>query len=273
MTAATWRRVLPLKRPRLVRGLEHGQHAELVDHLGELRVRLFIVMGAVLIGFVGAFVVHEQIIGVLNQSLPEGSEQPITLGIAEPFLTSIKVSLWAAFALAMPVILWQGWGFVAPALDSTRRRTTLAFVTAGSLLFAGGAAFSYLIALPSAVAFLTSYDAELYNVQVRAKDYYTFAVAVIVSVGMVFELPIVLLGLIRVRILSVRQLKSQRRIAYVGLTALAVLLPGVDPVLTVMELVPLALLYELTIVVGSLLDRRWQKRDLAAEVAVPAPPA
>lgn len=271
MTAGGLRLPARLRRPRIVRSLEHGQHADLVDHLGELRTRLLVVVAATGLAFIGAFIVHESIIEVLNRTLPPDLDQPITIGIAEPFLTSIKVSLWAAVGVAMPVILWQAWGFCAPAFDKPARRTTLGFVLVGSLLFALGAIFSYAVALPSAVNFLTGYDTELYDIQVRARDFYTFAAAVIVSIGLVFQLPVVLLALVRLRVLRAATLRRNRRIAYVSLTALAVLLPGVDPVLTLMELVPIIVLFEATLFFASRFERRWDRVREAEEAEAAQP--
>lgn len=258
----------PRRRPRLApTRLERDERAELTSHLGELRTRMVISIVAVAVTFTGAFLNHKYLIELLNQTLPPELPQPTTLGVAEGFLTSIKVSLWAGLALAFPIWAWQVWGFLAPAFDKPARRTSVAFVTAATLLFAGGVAFAWFIALPSAVQFLVAYDADLYDVQIRAKDFYTFAAAVLVSVGLVFDLPILLLGLVRVGILTTARMRKERRIAYVALTALAVVLPGVDPVLTVMELVPLMLLYEGTIIVSAVLEKRWRPETAASDAA------
>ncbi|MCW2974268.1 MAG: Sec-independent protein translocase, TatC subunit, partial [Thermoleophilia bacterium] len=189
-------------------------------------------------------------------------------GVAEPFMTSIKVSFMAALAVSLPVLLWQMWSFIAPATAENVRRTVLGFVTAGSLLFAAGVAFAYYIALPSAISFLIGFDSDLYDVQVRAQEYLTFAAAVLMSVGMVFQLPIVLLALVRFRVLSHGLLKKYRRYAYVALAALAVALPGVDPVTTAMWLVPLFFLYEGTVLVAWRYERRLARDGKATETVL-----
>ena len=126
-------------------------------------------------------------IGWLNT--PIESREPVTLGVAEPFTTSIAVSLYAAFGLALSVILWQAWAYLAPAVDERRQRTIVRLVLVASLLLAGGMAFAYWVVLPSTIPFLLEFDEGLYDIEVRARDYYTFAAFTIVGVGVLFDLP------------------------------------------------------------------------------------
>jgi sec-independent protein translocase protein TatC len=241
---------------RLPRRLAHAEPAELVDHLGELRARLFVSLGALAGGFAVGYAFHARLLHLLNAPLPAG-RYPITLGVTEPFMTSIKVSLFAGFALALPVLLWQAWSFFAPALDEGTQRVMGWFVVVATLLFAGGVVFAYRLALPAAVHFLTSY------VQVRASSYYSFALLALLAVGLVFELPIVMLGLVRLGITSSAKLRRNRRIGYVAVAALAVALPGVDPVTTTFEMVPLLLLYESSIWLSVIFERRWRGHSTA----------
>jgi sec-independent protein translocase protein TatC len=248
------------------RKLGQEDRLDLMGHLGELRRRLVICSITLFVAAIGAFLVHKQLIAALTA--PLGDTEPITLGVAEPFMTSIKVSFMAAFAISLPVLLWQMWSFIAPATALHVRRTVLGFVTAGSVLFAVGIGFAYLIALPSAIGFLIGFDAELYDVQVRAQEYLTFAAAVLLSVGLVFQLPIGLLALVRFRILSYGLLRKYRRYAYIILAALAVVMPGVDPMTTCMWLIPLFVLYEGTIVVAWRYERRLARDGKATETAL-----
>jgi sec-independent protein translocase protein TatC len=241
---------------RLPRRLAHGEAAELVDHLGELRTRLVVSLVALAAGFAVAYAFHHQLIDLLNAPLPEGRRKPVTFGIAEPFMTSMKVSLAAAFALALPIWLWQVWAFLAPAFKPGIQRTLTICVAVASGLFAGGVVFGYRIALPAAVKFLTNYDTEIYDVQIRASSYYSFALAVLISVGLVFELPVFIVALIRLGVLTSAKLRSNRRIGYVAVAALAVALPGVDPVTTGFEMAPLMVLFEASIWIGVLVERR-----------------
>src|SRR6478609_6630227 len=160
---------------RLPRRLRHDQTAELVEHLGELRSRLVIMLLALAGGFALAYGFHHELLHWLNQPLPPGRRRPVTFGVAEPFTTSLKVSLYAGFALALPVILWQVWSFLAPAVRKGVERSIFGFAAFASLLFAVGVGFGHQVALPAAVHFLTNYDSNVYDIQIRASSYYSFA--------------------------------------------------------------------------------------------------
>jgi len=250
--------VISRRLPR--RGRRTGQPDVLPteEHLSELRTRLLIAICSVIPAFVLTFSYREFLIAQLNR--PLGDVQPTTLSIAEPFMTSLKVSFVAALGIVMPILVWQAWSFIAPAVTHSRRKLIAVLTAVGTVLFAGGAMFGYFIALPSAVAFLTGFDASLYETQIRANDYYIFAIAVLISIGLVFQLPLVLLGLVRMGLVKVQTLRSNRRYIYLGLTALAVALPGVDPVLTMLELVPLALLFEGSLLTARIMQRREDKQ-------------
>lgn len=239
------------------RKLGHGESAELVDHLDELRARLIVTLVAVTGAFAVAYAFHARLIGWLNAALPPDHRHPVTLGIAEPFMTSVKISLAAGFALALPVVLWQVWSYLAPAIQPHVQRTVAGFVAFASVLFAIGVGFGYRVALPAAVHFLTNYDNRLYNVQVRAESYYSFALMVLVAVGVVFEVPTFVLALVRLQIVSAAKLRRSWRGGLAAMAALAVALPGVDPVTTVMEMVPLMGLYVLSIGLATVFERRW----------------
>jgi sec-independent protein translocase protein TatC len=240
---------------RLPRRIEHGQHAELVDHLDELRTRLIVSAVALAAGFGVSYALHARLLALLEAPLP-GDRKLVTLGVAEPFMTSLQVSLVGGLAIALPVILWQAWSYFAPAFAPRVQRAVAGSVLAGSLLFAGGVAFAYRVALPAAVRFLTTYDQHLYAIQVRARDYISFSLAVLVAVGLVFELPAVVVSLVRIGIVRSATLRRNRRYGYAIVAALAVALPGVDPVTTLFEMVPLLVLFELSIWVAVALERR-----------------
>jgi sec-independent protein translocase protein TatC len=229
---------------RLPRRLEHGQEAELVGHLEELRSRIFVAGGAILAGSTIAFIFHARLLRVLLDSLPPNHRHLLTLGVAEPFTTSLKVSVAAGFALALPIVLWQVWAFFAPALNPRTQRSIAGFVVfAGGLMFAG-MAFGDRVALPAALKFLTNYDNSIYDVQIRASDYISFAVLVLAACGAVFELPIVVLGIVAV---------------------IGVALPGVDPVTTIVETIPLAILFEASVWMSVVFERRWAAAAIPVE--------
>jgi sec-independent protein translocase protein TatC len=253
----------------LPRRLRHGEEATLVEHLGELRTRLVVSIIALLAGFSVAFAFHTRIIHWLNGPLPDNLK-PTTLGVAEPFLTSMVISLWVGLAIAFPIILWQLWAFLAPAFHEHTQRALVGFVIFATLLLCGGLVFGYFVALPAAVSFLTNYDSELYNTQIRAKDYYSFVLLVLAAVGVVFELPIFVLALVRIGVLTTAKLRRNRRIGYVIVAAVAVALPGVDPVTTLLEMAPLMILFECSIWLAVLFERRWRSREAASEAAFQA---
>jgi sec-independent protein translocase protein TatC len=242
---------------RIPRRLRHGEEASLVEHLDELRSRLIISLLAVGIGFVVAFAFHGHLIEWLRDPLPD-DRRLVTLGVTEPFTTSIKVSFYAAVALAFPVLLWQTWSFLAPALDERTQRVVAVFVALATGLFATGLAFGYFVVLPSAVSFLTNYDERLYDVQVRASYYFSFAALTLLAIALAFELPIFVLALVRLGVLTTARLRRNRRVSYVVLVAIAVLLPTVDPVSLLFEAIPLLILFELSIWLSVLMERRWR---------------
>ncbi len=249
----------------LPRRLLHGEEATLVEHLDELRTRLIIVLGALIPAFLLAFAFHERIMEWLIGPLPD-DKKLVTLGVTEPFTTSVKVSLIAGLVLALPVLLWQIWAFLAPAVQPHFQRVVLVFVVLATGLFAVGVVFMYYVVLPRALDFLTSYDDELYDIQIRASYYYNFAALTLVAGGIAFLMPIFVLGLVRLRVLTSDRLRSNRRIAFVILLVFAILLPTVDPVSLAFEVVPLVLLFELSIWTSVLMERRWD-RDWEEEFA------
>ena len=249
-----------MRRSLLPRRLRHGEEATLVEHLGELRTRLLICILAIVPAFALAFGFHARLIEWLSAPLPD-DKRLVTFGVTEPFFTSVKVSFYAALAVALPVLLYQVWSFLAPAFEEKTQRVVTVFVAIATALFAGGVAFSYYIALPRAVEFLTTYDENLYDIQVRASYYYSFAALVLLAMGMVFELPIWILALVRLRVLTADKLRRNRRIGFVLVVVLAILLPTVDPVSLVFEALPLLVLFEASIWLAVLMERRWERAD------------
>jgi sec-independent protein translocase protein TatC len=249
---------------RLPRRLRHGEEATLVEHLDELRTRIFVSLGALVFGFVVAFVFRHTLLDWFNAPLPAGRGKPLTLGVAEPFLTSVKISLLAGLALALPVVLWQLWSFLAPAVEQHAERTVLVFVLMSTVLLAAGVAFGYFIVLPKAIEFLTNFDQDQYRIELRARDYYGFVMTVLLAVGLVFQLPIFMLALVRLQVLSTATLRSNRRLGYFIVAVIAVLLPGIDPVTTTLEAVPLVALYEASIWLAVLMERRAPRPEPAS---------
>ena len=247
----------------LPRRLRPGEEATLYEHLGELRGRLIVCLVSIALGFIVAFVFHDHLVRSLEHALPANRRHLVTFGVTEPFMTSLWVSLWAGFALALPIVLWQMWSFLAPALQEHTQRTVTVFVFCATALLACGLAFGYYLALPASVHFLTNYDSNHFDIVVRAKDYYAFTSFLLLGVALSFEVPVFVLGLVRLRILSAARLRGSWRFGIFAMTALGVLLPGVDPVSTTLSVVTLNLLYGLAIGLASFFEPRWRATSTA----------
>lgn len=251
------RRIVP-------RRLSHDEEATLVEHLTELRHRLLICIVALVPAFAIAYAFHAQLIGRLMDLVPEGTPI-VTLGVTEPFTTSLKVSFYAAIALVLPILLWQVWAFLAPAVQEDTQRVLGAFVVLSTALFAAGLVFCYVIVLPRALTFLVDYDSNLYQVQIRASYYLSFVALTLLAFGIAFQMPIFVLALVRIGVLTSARLRSNRRIGYVMMLVFAILLPTVDPVSLVLEVAPLLVLYEMSIWLSVLMERRWERSATEAE--------
>jgi sec-independent protein translocase protein TatC len=244
--------------PRLIpRRLAPDEQATLVEHLSELRHRIVIIVIAIVPAFLFTYAIHGWLIGKLKELLHEGTKV-VTLGVTEPFTTSVKVSFYAALGLCLPIVIWQIWAFFAPALDRKVQRALSMFVIFASGLFMTGVAFGYFVLLPRALSFLIGYDGDLYEEQVRASYFLSFVTLMLFATGVAFLMPIFILGLVRVGALSSGTLRRNRRIGIVAMTCFAILLPTVDPVSLIFETVPLIALYELSIWLAVLMERRWE---------------
>ena len=243
----------------LPRRLRHGEEATLVEHLGELRARLIVSLAALGVAFAVAYAFHGRILNWLNRPLPEHLRKPVTFSPIEPFATSIWVSLWAALLIALPIIFWQLWAFLAPAIEEHRQRSIALLVAFATVLGLGGVAFGYYVILPPAIHFLTGYDEPHYHILIRARDYYKFVAFVLLGVALAFEVPVFVLALVRLRILSAAKLRSTWRMGVFVMTVIGVLLPGVDPVSTLLSVIPLVVLYVLAIGLATFLEPRWRE--------------
>lgn len=244
------------------RRLRHGEEATLVEHLGELRSRLIVSLIAIAAALVFTYIFHDRILHWLNAPLPQHLRKPVTLSPAEPFTTSLMISFWAAVLIALPIVLWQLWAFLAPAFEEHRQRAVALVVGFATVLGLGGVAFGYFLILPPAMHFLTNYDSAHYNILIRAKDYYRFVMWVLIGVAAAFEVPVFVLALVRLRILTAAKLRSTWRVGVFVMTVIGVLLPGVDPVSTILSVIPLVSLYVLSIVLASILEPRWTRDRL-----------
>jgi len=190
-------------------------------------------------------------------------DNPVTLGVGEPFTTTITVSLLFALVISLPLILYELYGFVVPALSPHEKRAVRPLLMAVPFLFAAGVLFGYFVVLPAAVHFFVNFNASEFNVLVQASQFYKFAATVLLAMGLVFQVPVAILGATRIGLVTVQQLRKSRRYAIVVCAAVAAFLPG-DAVTLVLETVPLYVLYEASILVAALVGRRAAKRDQGA---------
>jgi sec-independent protein translocase protein TatC len=246
---------------KLPRRLRHGEEATLVEHLDELRSRILLSLASVVVTTAVAFAFQHRILHWLNAPLPADRQDRITtFGVAEPFLVSFKICIWVGLGVALPIVLWQLWSFLAPAVEEQTQRVVMVAVGFATALLAAGVAFGYYVVLPKALSFLTHYNDDVFHNQLRASDYYGFVMMVLVGVGVVFELPVFILALVRIGVLSSWKLRHTRRIGYFLVAVVGVVLPGIDPVTTMLETIPLWVLYEGSIWLAVVMERYWERR-------------
>jgi sec-independent protein translocase protein TatC len=315
--------------PRSLRPISHQDRLSLVDHLDELRTRLMISGGVLLVAFVFCFWQNHALLKIINEPLktqtrkqvlkgqgtvgqtvlaqqaiiktaedtgaaigalaapgsglsaharaqltplaarlrqdaskvprhPSG-DNPVTLGVGEPFTTTLTVTLYFALIFSLPLILYELAGFVLPALAPNEKRAVVPLLMAVPLLFVAGVLFGYFVVLPAAVRFFVNFNAGEFNVLVQASQFYSFAATILIAMGVVFQVPTLIIGATRLGLVTPRQLRKQRRYALVACAAVAAFLPG-DVITLVLETVPLYLLYEASILLAATLGLRDRRR-------------
>ena len=247
-----------------MRAAKFDEQLTLVEHLDELRNRI-IVSAAVLVVACGlCFWQNHLLLHIANEPLPSGIK-PFTLGVTEPFMQTLKISIYAGILISLPVLLYQAYAFVLPALKPTERRLVLPFLILVPVLFIMGVVFSYFIVVPAATKFLLNYNQTEFNIQVRASSYYGFLITTLIALGLVFQVPMGVVAVTRLGITTPEQLGHNRRYAYLILAIVAMLLPGTDPVTMLIELAPLLALFEFSLILARIVGR-------SAERASPSEP-
>jgi sec-independent protein translocase protein TatC len=248
--------------------VSHEDRLTLVEHLDELRARL--IWSAVIFAVIlaGCFWQNHALLEIANHPIP-GDREPITIGVAEPFTTTLTISAYAAIIIALPFLLYQLYAFILPALKPNERKIVFPFLLAAPALFLAGVVFGYFVVLPAAVKFLLNFNNDQFNIQVRAREYYSFLGTTLLSMGILFQAPMGIIALTRLGIVSTKQLSENRRYAIVVIAVIAMLLPGTDPVTMLLSMLPLIVLFEGSLLVARLLDRGAAKRDAAAESDLP----
>jgi len=255
-----------LTRLARVRRLGHGEEATLVEHLTELRDRLIACFVVLAVVFAVAFWRYHDLFQILNAPLPGELKEnkPITTEIGEAFTLTIMISIYTALLVTFPFTLYQLYSYLIPAFSqetSKRLRPLLMFIP---LLFSAGAAFGYFVVVPGAVRFLYYWADEEVRALPRARSLYPFEMTMMFVMGIIFEMPAAVWILTRLRVLSSRVMRKNRRIAIVVLAAGAAALPGTDPISMLLELLPLLVLFEVSIWVARGVERARDTDDAAA---------
>jgi len=186
----------------------------------------------------------------------KAARRPVTLGVGEPFTVTFKVVSYAALLLALPFLLYQAYAFVLPAFSPRERQVALPLMAMVPFLFVAGVVFAYYMVLPNAINFLQNFNDDNYDILIQARDYYRFSIMVLAAMGLLFQVPIGILAVTRVGIVTPRQLRKNRRYAILVIAVVAMLLPGQDPVTMLMLMLPLVVLFEGSILLATLVDRR-----------------
>lgn len=220
-----------------------------VEHLDELRTRI-IVSASVLVVAVGlCFWQNEFVLAIANGPLP-GDKEPITFSVTEPFFTTMKLSFYAGILLALPILLYQAYSYILPAFKPNEKKVVLPLLMMVPVLFIAGAVFAYFVIMPAALNFLLSFNADQFNIEIRGADYYSFFVLTLISVGILFQIPVGTIAVTRLQIVTPEQLGANRRYAVLVIAILAMLLPGTDPVTMLISMAPLYALFEISLVLA-----------------------
>jgi len=244
----------------------------LLEHLDELRKRLFRCILAVTVGVLVAAIfnsfVFEALLWPLRQvkGLEPAAYQITTFSPAEPFMVSLKVWVAGGLIMASPILIWQLWAFLAPAFTPTEKRYFYPVVFASTALFLGGIALAYFLVLPRGLGFLLNFSSGFFNVQNRASDYFTFMALFILAFGVVFELPVVLVLLAKVGVIDDRFLSKNRRYAVLALAfSAAIITPSQDAFSMLAMFVPLYILYEVSILLARMVQPKREEAVPAKE--------
>ncbi len=221
----------------------------LVEHLDELRTRIIVSLAVFGVALALCFWQNHLLLKIANEPLPNNFT-PITLSPTEPFLTTFTICAYGAIILSLPILLYQAYAYLLPAFSHQERRVILPLLLMVPFLFLAGVAFGYFVVLPAAVHFLLNFNSSEFSTQLRARDYYSFFATTLLACGVVFQVPVGILAVTRLGIVSVEQLKRNRRYAYLVCAVVAAALPGVDPVTMLIEMVPLLALYEVSILLA-----------------------
>jgi len=251
---------------------EHAEEMPFLEHLEELRWRIIYSLGALLvttcIGFlvVTKFDVLQLLIRPITPFL-HGTKLKY-LNPTDPFFVTLHLAITVGILLALPIIVYQLWAFISPALKKEEKRSILPALYLGLVLFCIGAALAYFGAIPLTLRFMMSFQSESLEQNIIISEYMGFVVKIILAFGIVFELPVVVLILASIGLItSAFLIKMRRYFVVVAAVAASLLTPGDAVSLTIFLMAPLMLLYELSILLAKLVERRRAKVAAAAATA------
>lgn len=251
-----------------VRVTKSDDRLTLVEHLDELRRRLFYCLLALIAGMIVAGVFNDQVFDLLLRPLPPDLKEITTLSPTEPFMVSFTVWLYSGLIMASPLLIYQFWAFVGPAFTPGERRHIMPVAAICAVLFLGGVVFGYVFVLPRGLSVLLGWNSEFFNVQTRAREYLTFVAWFLVAFGAVFEMPVILVGMVRLGVVDRRFLKKKRKFAVLIMAGVAAIATPSQDVFSMLAMfVPLLFLYEIAIVIS----RFFEPQRRAARHTVEAP--
>jgi len=237
---------------RRVKAVSYEDEVTLVEHLDELRARIVVSLAVFGVALALCFWQNHLLLELAIAPLPSGHDKLITFGVSEPFTTTMTVAAYGAIILSLPIILYQAYAYLLPAFSHQQRRAITPLLLLIPALFIAGILFGYFVVLPAATQFLLNFNDTQFNIQLRAREYYSFFATTLLACGVVFQVPVGVLAVTRLGIVNVRQLQQNRRYAYLACAVIAAALPGVDPISMLLETAPLIALYELSIVLARL---------------------
>jgi len=225
------------------------EQIDLVDHLDELRSRIIIVLAVLAVAMSVLFWKSGEILHFLSQ--PIRDQIPhwqgfLVLSPLDQIMTSISIAIYGALIITLPVLTYQIYAFILPAFPEEHHKHIKPMVWSVPILFLLGVVFAWYLVVPPAFDFLINFNQDQFNVQLRAKEYIQFVLLTLLAMGIVFEMPMVMMTLGRLGIVSSAMMKRHWRISIVALAVLAMLLPGVDPISYIVEFIPLLVLYGLS---------------------------
>ena len=238
----------------------HRTVLSIVGHLEELQKRLWVVIVSVAVASIGGFYFADRLIEWLKRPAGETLPKLAFFSPAEAVIAYLKIALSFGIVVSLPIILYELWAFIRPGLTERERRYGLSFVFWGSFLFLSGAGFAYWILLPPSLTFLLSFGSRTLQPVISINHYLSFTSTVILACGVVFEFPLVIFFLTKLRVVTPRLLRKNWKIAFLAMVIIAAIVtPTQDPVNLILMTLPLLLLYEISIFVSYLACHRREK--------------